>query len=562
MSFVATLGDFLWATGMEDTQARGCFTVLSCLHHETVTNYVLPSLVLIEADIIGYITLLLPRVANFFLPGFVQSFAALTRNHQFRFLDYAGTVHSSQLASMMSDIFMNPDSPQVIDVLTGVTPLIQQPPQGSHHMPGHTQSTPMNQRTQPPQHASAPFAQSSQPSQAYQPPREAQSHPHARPVPQAPMQQARPQPQAPSGPPLQRPELTRTNAQLPVAPVPTANTATLKCAVPVRSEIVDLTDDSTQTTQTAQAQRTVQSAQTTQTAPPKQAASRASVTESAPVAQSAQTVETQNVPATQRAPTSSSQTPEQALEPSNPETVIIIDKVKRLLDQKRDNSNPFSAPNLMEESNIENVKANLKVRYPSITMTWPGDMLPAEGTFPTAEAAVVDVMLHALRRHYQVVPEFKEGVFFLNCSREGCDFAVKIDSCKVHLIPSRSEHNHLPGIHPKNPADQIDLHALYCAPRDASKTAELERLERTHSIDQLVTTAQSWNPSESFTKTAISETLQGLKLARLEGGTPHNAIEKLFEAPFLRVRYHYRDKPTPNSIFIAHTQGSVRVSQG
>lgn len=566
VSFVATLGDFLWTTGMEDTQARGCFTILSCLHHETVTNFVLPSLVLMEADIIGYITLLLPRVANFFLPGFVQSFAALTRNHQFRFLDYAGTVHSSQLAPMMSDIFMKPDSPPVIDVLTGVRPFFQQPEQGSQHMAGYAQSAPMNQHTQQPQHV--PVA----PSNGFQTSQSPQPFPpqYAQPVPQAPIQQAHQQQQIPSGPSTQ-PVPNGRNAQPPVSTAPTANTPAQTPYRPARPEVVDLTDDSTQAAQTAQK---VQSAQNIQTAPAAQAtpvaqtapveqiapveqtAQRAQVTAPAPPTQSTQTIEPEIVPARRTAPTPASQPP--VPDPLHPETVHILDKVKRLLDQmvKCDNSNPFDAPDLREESSIENVKVNLKVRYPVVTITWPNDVLPAEATFPTAEAAVVDVMLHAFARHYQVVPEFKEGVFFLNCSREGCDFAVKIDSCSIVHIPDRSEHNHMPGVHPKKPADQIDLHALYCAPRDASKTAELERLERTHSIDELVKTAQSWTPSENYNKTAISQTLQDLKMARLEGDTPHNAIAKLFEAPFLRVRYHYRDKPTPNSIFIAHTEGS------
>ncbi|KAG5358365.1 hypothetical protein CJU89_4904 [Yarrowia sp. B02] len=76
---------------MSESRAKACFEPLASLDHDIVALYVLPCFLGLEIDAICYISPLLPEIPVFFLATFVQFFAALTREHQFRFLNYAGT---------------------------------------------------------------------------------------------------------------------------------------------------------------------------------------------------------------------------------------------------------------------------------------------------------------------------------------------------------------------------------------------------------------------------------------------------------------------------------------
>lgn len=84
-------------------------------------------------------------------------------------------------------------------------------------------------------------------------------------------------------------------------------------------------------------------------------------------------------------------------------------------------------------------------RTPSLT--WPDDILPAEGdaSFPSIEVVIADVMLYVPPQRYQVFVELKE------------DYEIA------------------PIIHPTKQPDHIDLYALFCTPRDASGAAILDR---------------------------------------------------------------------------------------
>lgn len=76
-----------------------------------MTGFLLPCLMLLEADMIFHLSDILRSIPAQFLVGFAQSFVTLIRSHQIMFLhSAAGTTDGQLLASWMADIFFAPVS--------------------------------------------------------------------------------------------------------------------------------------------------------------------------------------------------------------------------------------------------------------------------------------------------------------------------------------------------------------------------------------------------------------------------------------------------------------------
>lgn len=259
---------------------------------------------------------------------------------------------------------------------------------------------------------------------------------------------------------------------------------------------------------------------------------------------------------------------------------------KDLMASAKEQLTPFSLeetiiqpPVIQEESSIERVLYNLKVRYPPLATVWPSNTLPEEQSFPSPEDAINYAMSHAYYCHYQVVPRFLNNTTLLQCSRmqkddedngdeedmtnrKSCNFALRIDyddesSGEYHLrhIAERSFHNHPPNIHPSSLKDNHHFEHLLDVPNYASEIAMLDTLKRDPDKD-LLKEARKRYPEESFSRGKIDKMLYDTQQARLEGGTPLQALYKLFGSPLIRARCRSSNPDArPDTIFFAHTQG-------
>lgn len=242
---------------------------------------------------------------------------------------------------------------------------------------------------------------------------------------------------------------------------------------------------------------------------------------------------------------------------------------------------PINVSTRFLESSIEKVARNLSKQTP-LTTSWPTDMLPSEGSFATSEAAISYAMVHAYTRHYQLVIRFQDGVTFLNCNRmcqddidraydsnvewsnrQSCNFALRVqrdaasDRWILSHVPGRSEHNHAPSINPHGLQENGWFGRGLANPRFDDPKGKLDELERHGlSLDEIIEAAKVMFPFETHTKPKVSKTLKEIQAARLEGGTPHQALYKLFsEAPFLRAKCRVSNHDAPDTIFFAHTHG-------
>lgn len=428
------------------------FHHLEKLDFRLVVDHILPSLRLVDIDLICELVSFVPHIDASFLTGFFQSFATLIRAHKVRYVQCAwGVTNGELLVSWMADIFFSPISLINIEAVRAERAAVYANTVTSVTNGSITAGSVTNGSVTNIPKVRKPVARRGAAKAKRLRVNETGSRADAFAKEHVVI------------------DLTETgHAETDLTEVDTDQTAGDLVHESRSAETADTAD----TTDTVPVDpSTIESPSVNETATTSSAPTSITPTSITP-----SSITPTSITPTAIAPTSNALASNALPEETPPYTPIpdIMAKVEELI--KTNPPEPAATARArITETSVLDVISNLNVRYPRLATSWPEDMLPGEQSFPSPEAAIHYAMNHAFPRHYQLLQRYENNTIFLYCNRMSHDemdtkwnkdyLAIRVrDSCKFALRVDRdqdndtwhlkhvencSEHNHMPNIDPK-----------------------------------------------------------------------------------------------------------------